>query len=108
MERRRGSSESQGHGLSGEWNLPTRLLLLISGSLLCILSTSACVAQQSAKNVLFIFSSFDQQRRFLEPFENALRARTPHHLNIYTSHVDYERMGDASYRESLAETFHNA
>src|SRR5262249_48487754 len=58
-----------------------------------------------SKNVLFVFSSQDQQRRDLDLFETALRARVPEHLNFHTSYVDYERMGDTSYRESLAETF---
>jgi PAS domain S-box-containing protein len=84
------------------------MLLLIFGSLLCILITQACVAQQHARNVLFVFSSVDQQHRDLESFERALRARVPQHLNFYTSYIDFERMVDASYRDSLAETFHHA
>jgi PAS domain S-box-containing protein len=108
MGRRRGNSERERYGSSLVCHLATRLVLLICASLLCILSTATCIAQESAKNVLFVFSSFDQQRRSLNSFENALRARVPQHLNFYASHVDYERMKDASYRDSLAETFHNA
>jgi PAS domain S-box-containing protein len=107
MGRKRGKSESESYGLSGVWSLPPRLLLLISGSLLCILSTRACVAQQNAKNVLFVFSAFGQQRDDLNSLEEALRDRVPQPLNFYASHIDYERMGDASYRDSLAETFRN-
>lgn len=107
MGRKRGKSQGESHGSSGVWNVPTRLLLLISGSLLCILSAPPCMAQQNAKNVLFVFSAFGQQRDDLDLLEDALKDRVPQPLNFYASHIDYERMGDASYRDSLAETFHN-
>ena len=86
----------------------SRWWLATAGILLCVLSVSPAPAQSDAKNVLFVFSSSDQQRRDLDAFENAIRARVPQHLNFYTSHVDYERMGDTSYQDSLAETFHHA
>jgi PAS domain S-box-containing protein len=101
-------AERESHGSFDVWKISTHLLLLISGSLLCILSGPACVAQQNAKNVLFVFSSAGQQRNDLDSFESALRARVRQHLNFYSSHVDYEQMGDASSRASLAETFHEA
>jgi PAS domain S-box-containing protein len=108
MGRGRGDTKPESHGLSEVWRISTRLLLLISGALLSILSISASVAQQNTKNVLFVFSSLDQQRRDRDLFEGALRARVPQHLTFHTSFVDYERMGDAAYRDSLAETFHHA
>jgi PAS domain S-box-containing protein len=108
MRRRRVSTEHERHGSFDVWRISTHLLLLISGALLCVLSGPACVAQQNVKNVLFVFSSADQQQRNLDSFEGALRARVPQHLNFYTSHVDYEQMEDASYRDSLAETFYHA
>src|SRR5277367_4483367 len=108
MGRGRGNTKPESHGLSEVWRISTRLLLLISGSLLSILSISTSVAQQPTKNVLFVFSSLDQQRRDRDLFEGALRARVPQHLIFHTSFVDYERMGDAAYRDSLAETFHHA
>ena len=82
--------------------------LMILGILLCALMWSPAAAQQNTKNVLFVFSSLDQQRRDLESFEKALRSRVPQHFNFHTSYVDFERMGDASYEDSLAETFHRA
>lgn len=108
MRRGRVDREGASHGSSGVWRISTHLWVLIFGSLLYALSGPACVAQQTARNVLFVFSSSDQQLRDLDLFERALRARVPQHLNFYTSHIDFERMGDASYQESLAETFHRA
>ena len=107
MRRRPVNTEHEWHGSFDVWRISTHLLLLVSGSLLCILNGPACVAQQNVKNVLFVFSSVDQQQRDLDSFERALRARVPQHLNFYSSHVDYEQMGDASYRDSLAETFYH-
>ncbi|RSL17094.1 PAS domain S-box-containing protein [Edaphobacter aggregans] len=107
MRRRRLNTQRESHA-PFVWKISTRLLLLISGLLLCILSRPACVAQQNAKNVLFVFSSADQQHRDLDSFEKGLRTRVPQHLNFYTSYIDFERMVDASYRDSLAETFHHA
>lgn len=100
--------EHECHSSFGVWRIFTHLLLLIYGSLLCILSGPACVAQQNVQNVLFVFGSAEQQHRDLDSFERALQARVPHHLNFYPSHVDYEQMADASYRDSLAETFYHA
>jgi len=82
--------------------------LMILGIFLCVLIWSPAAAQQNTKNVLFVFSSLNQQRSDLESFEKALRAHVPQHLNFHTSYVDFERMGDASYEDSLAETFHRA
>lgn len=93
---------------SEAWRISTRLLLLISASLLWALICLPAAAQQNAKNVLFVFSSQDQQRRDLDSFEEALRARVPQHLTFHASYIDYERMGDASYTDSLAETFYRA
>ncbi len=112
MRRRRIGAESESQVSSGEWIISARIFahpwLLISGLLLWILSSLACVAQPNTKNMLFVFSSLDQQRRDLNLFESALRTRIPQHLNFYTSYIDYERMGDAAYQDSLAETFHYA
>lgn len=108
MGRERCDKERESYGSSEVWRISTHLLFLISSLLLCILSCPACVAQQTAKNVLFVFSSLDQQRRDLDLFENALRTRVPQHLTFHTSYVDFERMGDVAYRDSLAETFHHA
>src|SRR5579871_1204619 len=107
MRRRRLNTQRESHD-PFVWKISTRLLLLISGLSLCILSGPPCVAQQNAKNVLFVFSSADQQHRDLDSFEKGLRTRVPQHLNFYTSYIDFERMVDASYRDSLAETFHHA
>jgi PAS domain S-box-containing protein len=107
MRRGRGDRERESHGSSDVWRISTHLLL-ITASLLCVLSGPACVAQQTAKNVLFVFSSLDQQRRDLDSFESVLRTRVPQHLTFHTSYVDFERMGDAAYRDSLAVTFHHA
>jgi PAS domain S-box-containing protein len=107
MGRKLGKSESKNHYSSGVRNIPTLLLSVIFGSLLCSLSAPVCRAQQNAKNVLFVFSSFGQQEQDLNLFEDALRHRVPQPLNFYASHIDYERMEDASYRDSLAETFRN-
>src|SRR3981189_3473904 len=78
MRRGRGDRERESHGSSDVWRISTHLLL-ISASLLCILSGPACMAQQTVKNVLFVFSSLDQQRRDLDSFERVLRARVPQH-----------------------------
>ena len=80
----------------------------LAAVVLCFLFSLPARARCDSKNVLFVFSSQDQQRRDLDLFERALRTRVPHQLNFYTSYVDYERMGDGSYRDSLAETFHYA
>jgi len=108
MGRTRSDRECENHGSCDLCRTFTLLLLLISTSLLYLLSGSASAAQQTAKNVLFVFSSQDQQRRDLDSFESALRAGVPQHLTFHTSYVDFERMRDADYQDSLAETFYHA
>jgi len=82
--------------------------LAILGIFLSVLIGLPVAAQENAKNVLFVFSSSDQPRRDLDLFESALRARVPQRLDFYTSYVDFERMGDVAYQDSLAQTFHHA
>jgi len=108
MRRRQVNTEREGRGSCGVWKISTHLLLLVSVSLLGILCGPACVAQQNARNVLFVFSSHDQLHRDLDLFEGDLRARVPQHLIFHTSYIDYERMKDVAYRDAVAETFYRA
>jgi PAS domain S-box-containing protein len=94
--------------LIGAWKVFRQVGLTVPGILLCVLIGLPAAAQQNSKNVLFVFSSSDQPRRDLDLLENALRARVPQNLDFYTSYVDFERMGDVAYQDSLAQTFHHA
>jgi PAS domain S-box-containing protein len=90
------------------WRCTLRLLPAILGILLCVLVGSLAAAEPDAKNVLVVFSTSQQEPKALDLFKSAIRARVPGQVNFYTGFLDYQRFGDESYRESLAETFRRA
>lgn len=81
---------------------------MLAFCLLGLLCSQGRATGQTPKNILFLFSSQDQQRRDLNSFVKVLQVKVPQHLVIHSSYVDYERMGNTAYRDRLAETFHEA
>jgi ABC-type uncharacterized transport system substrate-binding protein len=73
--------------------------------LLSTLTGSCAAAQTNTKNVLVVFSSSlnDREQRFLEVMESTVRARTPKPVNFSVAYLDFQRLEDDSYGESMAE-----
>lgn len=78
---------------------------VVLGVLMFVLVLPAATAEPNAKNVLVVFSALHREPQFLDLFETAIRARVPGQVNFYTAFIDYQRIEDKPYRESLAETF---
>ena len=72
---------------------------------MCVMVLPAATAEPNAKNVVVVFSALHREPQFLDLFETAIRARVPDQVNFYTAFIDYQRIEDKPYRESLAETF---
>ncbi len=104
-----GSSLKQHLRASSSCDDPNRLSAyvwwVVLGVLLCVLVLPAAAAEPNAKNVLVVFSASQRDPKFLDLFETAIRAHVPGQVNFYTAFIDYQRLEDEPYRESLAETF---
>jgi len=74
--------------------------LLVWGVLACCAG-----AETKARHVLVVFSASQNEPTSLQALERTIRGRVPGEVNFYTTYIDYQRSGDQSYRESLAETF---
>jgi hypothetical protein len=79
--------------------------LTILGILLVVLSGFSAVAEPNTKNVLVVFSSLNRDHETLDLMESGVRAHFPGPVNFSVSYLDYQRLGQKSYRESLAATF---
>ncbi len=104
-----GSSLKQHLRASSSCDCPNRLSAyvwrVVLGVLMCVLVLPAATAEPNAKNVVVVYSALHREPQFLDLFETAIRARVPGQVNFYTAFIDYQRIEDKPYRESLAETF---
>ena len=75
------------------------------GILLWVLTGSSATAQTNTKNVLVVFSTFERDPLPLQLIESSARARVQGPVNFSVAYLDYRRLDDNFYRESLAETF---
>ena len=89
----------------GRWRIPAYGWASILSMLLGFLSVDSAAAQAKARNVLVVFSAAEHDSESLDIVERTIRTRVPGEVNFYTASIDYQRFGDESYRESLAETF---
>ena len=78
--------------------------LALLGILLCVFAGSGGKAQTNTKNVLVVFSTFERDPKPLQLIESSVRARVQSRVNFSVAYLDYRRLEDKSYRESLAET----
>ncbi len=78
---------------------------LIPGILLCAFACSVASAQTNAKNVLVLFSFVDRNHVPLDRIESSLRAHVSLPVNFAVSYIENAKVGEQSYRDSLAETF---
>jgi PAS domain S-box-containing protein len=91
-----------GPGRSGKPWLNARVWIGVFGILACALIGASAGAQTDAKNVLVIFGAL-QGEPVLALIESSVRTRVPD-VNFYVEYLDYQRLEEESYRESLAET----
>src|SRR5579862_2550057 len=75
------------------------------GILLWVLRGSCAAAQTNTKNVLVVFSTFERDPIPLQLIASSARARVQGPVNFSVAYLDYRRLDDNFYRESLAETF---
>jgi PAS domain S-box-containing protein len=90
-------------GSSGAGGISQVLKILLSG-LLLFLSVPFTIAQDKSKNVLVVFSTFERDPLPLQLIESSARARVQGPVNFSVTYLDYRRLDDDFYRESLAET----
>jgi PAS domain S-box-containing protein len=69
------------------------------------LSDLCVLGRPSAKNVLVVFSAVESGHKSLDLIESGVRARFPGQVNFSIAYLDYQRVEDKSYAESLAEIF---
>jgi PAS domain S-box-containing protein len=78
-------------------------------SILCIffcgLTAPSAPAQANAKNVLIVYGGApNTEHGSLDLVESSVRAQVPESVNFQVIYLDYQRLEDSFYRESLAET----
>ncbi len=83
----------------------TRAWVAALGILLWVLTGPSAAAQANTKNVLVVFSTFERDPIPLQLIESSARARVQGPVNFSVAYLDYRRLDDNLYRESLAETF---
>ena len=98
-------TECDGTPCSSVGGLSAQLWLKILGILLLVLSGLSAGAEPNTKNVLVVFSALDREHETLDLMESAVRARVPGPVNFSVAYLDYQRLGQKSYTESLAATF---
>ena len=78
------------------------LLVFLFSSFFC----RSIEGQSGTKNVLVVFGSVSVQHEpILKLIESSVRAQIPDQVNFSVAYLDYQRLEDQAYRESLAETF---
>jgi PAS domain S-box-containing protein len=88
----------------GAWGR-VNVRLALFGILSCQLAGGFAAAQRNAKNVLVVFGSLGVQHEgVLSLIESSVRARIPEQVNFFVAYLDYQRLEEEAYRESLAET----
>ena len=73
--------------------------------LLFVLSGFSAAAETNTKNVLVVFSALVREHEALDLMESGVRAHFSGPVNFSVVYLDYQRLGQESYRESLATTF---
>ena len=82
-----------------------RMALAVLGFFLCLLSVPSALAQANAKNVLIIYgSTANTDQGLLDLVKSRVRAQVSEPVNFHVVYLDYQRLKDKFYRESLAET----
>ena len=89
---------------SSAGGLSAQRWLTILGILLLVLSGFSAAAEPNTKNVLVVFSALDRQHETLDLMKSGVRAHFPGPVNFSVVYLDYQRLGQESYRESLAAT----
>jgi PAS domain S-box-containing protein len=89
---------------SGVGELSAQRWLTILGILLLVLSGFSLGAEPNTKNVLVVFSALDRQHETLDLMKSGVRAHFPGPVNFSVAYLDYQRLGQESYKESLAAT----
>ena len=90
---------------SGVGERSARPWLVILGILPLVLSSFSAGAEPNTKNVLVVFSNFQRDHEILDLTESEVRAHVPRPVNFSVAYLDYQRLGQKPYRESLAATF---
>jgi PAS domain S-box-containing protein len=90
---------------SGVGELSGQRWLTILGILLLVLSGFFAGAEPNTKNVLVVFSALDREHESLDLMKSGVRSHFPGLVNFSVAYLDYQRLGQKSYRESLAATF---
>jgi hypothetical protein len=90
---------------SGVGELSAQRRLTILGILLLVLSGFSAGAEPNTKNVLVVFSALDRQHESLDLMKSGVRAHFSGPVDFSVAYLDYQRLGQESYRESLAATF---
>jgi ABC-type uncharacterized transport system substrate-binding protein len=78
--------------------------LTILGILLLVLSGFSAGAEPNTKNVLIVFSALQPNHETLDLMKSGVRAHFSGPVNFSVAYLDYQRLGQESYRESLAAT----
>jgi PAS domain S-box-containing protein len=90
---------------SGVGEPSARWWLTILGILLLVLSGFSAGAEPNTKNVLVVFSALDREHESLDLMKSGVRAHFSGPVDFSVAYLDYQRLGQESYRESLAATF---
>ena len=97
-------TECDGTPCSSIGGLSAQRWLTILGILLLVLSGLSAGAEPNTKNVLVVFSALDRQTETLDLMKSGVRAHVPGPVDFSVAYLDYQRLGQESYRESLAAT----
>jgi PAS domain S-box-containing protein len=82
-----------------------QMALAVLGFFLCLLNVPSALAQANAKNVLIIYgSTANTDQGLLDLVKSRVRAQVSEPVNFHVVYLDYQRLKDKFYRESLAET----
>src|SRR5215469_10227385 len=89
----------------GRGSCAYRRLVVLGILLFALAGQYAQAGDPDAKNVLVMFGSVSAgYEPFLNLIESSARAQVPEQVNFYVAYLDYQRLEEESYRESLAET----
>jgi PAS domain S-box-containing protein len=91
---------------SGAGELSAQRWFTVLGILLLVLSGFSAGAETNTKNVLVVFSTLERQHEPLDLMKSGVRAHFPGPVSFSVAYLDYQRLGQESYDESLAATLH--
>src|SRR5271169_677438 len=90
---------------SGAGELSAQRWFAVLGILLLVLSGFSAGAEPNTKNVLVVFSTPDLQHETMDLVKSGVRAHFAGPVTFSVASLDYQRLEQESYRESLAATF---